>query len=105
MSQRRGLDFVVNKSAWHDTRWVEPPVSTDLAPGQVLFRVDRFAFTANNITYALAGDMLNYWRFFPTEDGWGRLIMRGRALAVGGKKRMESAPGQGTRVIVELEGN
>ena len=39
------------------------------------------------------------------ESGWGRLIMRERALAVGGKKTMESAPGEGTRVIVELGGD
>ena len=42
---------------------------TDLASGQVLFRVDRFAFTANNISYAGAGDLLKYWNFFPTEQG------------------------------------
>jgi hypothetical protein len=39
--------------------------------------VDRFAFTANNISYALAGDMLDYWGFFPAEEGWGRLPVMG----------------------------
>jgi len=52
-------------------------VSTDLAPAQVLFRVDRFAFTANNISYAMAGEMLRYWYFFPKEDGWGCLPTMG----------------------------
>jgi hypothetical protein len=61
MSLLAGLDFVVDKSAWHKSRFVETEVSTDLAPGQVLLRVDRFAFTANNITYAMAGEMLRYW--------------------------------------------
>jgi len=77
MSQRNGLDFIVDKSAWHKTRFVEGEVSTDLAPGQVLFRVDRFAFTANNITYAMAGEMLRYWFFFPREEGWGCLPTMG----------------------------
>ena len=77
MSRHEGLDFIVNKSAWHETRFVEDAVEADLAPGQVLFRVDRFAFTANNITYAAAGDMLRYWSFFPTEAGWGRLPTMG----------------------------
>jgi hypothetical protein len=44
----------------------------------VLFRVDRFAFTANNISYAMAGDMLRYWDFFPAaEEGWGRIPTMG----------------------------
>lgn len=77
MSQQNGLDFIVDKSAWQKTRFVETEVSTDLAPGQVLFRVDRFAFTANNITYAMAGDMLRYWSFFPREEGWGSLPTMG----------------------------
>lgn len=43
-----------------------------LAPGQVRVRVDCFALTSNNITYAAFGDAMNYWQFFPTgEDGWG----------------------------------
>ena len=35
-------------------------------------RVDRFALTANNITYAAFGDAMNYWQFYPTADAaWG----------------------------------
>ncbi len=70
MSRYDGLDFILNKSAWHETRVVEAKVDEDLAPGQVLFRVDRFAFTANNISYAMTGDLLRYWSFFPAEAGW-----------------------------------
>ena len=45
---------------------------TPLAEGQARVRVESFALTANNITYAALGDMLNYWQFFPTgEAGWG----------------------------------
>jgi hypothetical protein len=79
MPQLEGLDFLLDRSAWHKTRFLETDVTTDLKPGQVLFRVDRFAFTANNITYAMVGDMLHYWRFFPTEEGWGRLPTMGFA--------------------------
>ncbi len=77
MSRYDGLDFILNKSAWHETRFVDAGVDGELAPGQVLFRVDRFAFTANNITYAVAGDLLRYWSFFPAERGWGRLPTMG----------------------------
>ncbi len=73
------LDFLVNRSDWHKTRFVEGSEPGALAPGQVLFRVDRFAFTANNISYALSGDMIGYWRFFPAEEGWGRIPAMGFA--------------------------
>ncbi|MEM9396947.1 MAG: DUF2855 family protein, partial [Pseudomonadota bacterium] len=36
-----------------------------LADGEVRVKIDFFAFTANNLTYAVAGDMLGYWQFFP----------------------------------------
>src|SRR3990172_917804 len=73
-----GLVFEFRKSDWKQTRFVEGPVPA-LAPGQVLFRVDRFALTSNNISYALSGDMLGYWRFFPCEEGWGRIPAMGFA--------------------------
>ena len=34
---------------------------------------ERFAFTSNNISYAVAGDILDYWGFFPAEPPWGRI--------------------------------
>jgi len=75
---REHLDFLVNRADWHETRFVEGDAPGKLAPGQVLFRIDRFAFTANNISYALAGDMIGYWRFFPSgEEGWGRIPAMG----------------------------
>lgn len=35
-------------------------------PGGVILAIERFALTANNVTYAVMGDALQYWRFFPT---------------------------------------
>ncbi len=78
MTHAAGLDFLVDKSDWKRHRFDEAEIP-ELVDGQVLFRVDRFAFTANNISYALAGDMLGYWRFFPAPDGWGRLPTMGFA--------------------------
>ncbi len=76
MSEPAGLDFLVYKTDWAQHRLADAPLPT-LADGQVLFRVDRFALTANNISYALAGDMLGYWNFFPAPDGWGRIPVMG----------------------------
>jgi NADPH:quinone reductase-like Zn-dependent oxidoreductase len=52
-------------------------------PGEVLFEVERFGFSANNVTYALLGDTLRYWDLFPAEPGWGRIPVWGylRVLA------------------------
>ncbi len=36
--------------------------------------------------------------------GWGMITMRERAESVGSRVRVDSAPGKGTRVIVELGG-
>jgi hypothetical protein len=72
------LDFLVKKSDWEQVRFVSGP-APEPGPGCVLFRVDRFAFTANNVTYAVAGEMLGYWRFFPCEEGWGRIPVMGFA--------------------------
>ena len=40
----------------------------DIAEGEVLIAVDKFALTANNITYGVAGDSIGYWQFFPAYD-------------------------------------
>ncbi len=82
MTESSGLDFLVNRGDWNDHRFDENP-KPELTAGQILFRVDRFAFTANNISYAVAGDMLGYWRFFPAPDGWGRLPVMGYGEVVG----------------------
>jgi hypothetical protein len=68
----------VSRTDHGDTRIVEEDLAP-LEPGQVRFRVDRFAVTANNITYAVAGDMLGYWDFFPAAAGWGRVPAMGWA--------------------------
>ena len=49
-----------------------------LSDGQVRVRIDAFALTANNITYAAFGEAMSYWQFFPTgEDGWGSIPVWG----------------------------
>lgn len=71
------IDFQVNRDDFHDTRFVPGAPIDDLADGQVLLKVDRFALTSNNISYAAAGDMLDYWGFFPGPGRWGRIPAMG----------------------------
>lgn len=54
----------------------------ELADGQVLARVDKFALTANNVSYGFAGDLIGYWNFFRCEAPWGVLPVWGFADVV-----------------------
>jgi hypothetical protein len=51
-----------------------------LADGAARLRLDLFALTSNNVTYAAMGEgALGYWDFFPGPAGWGRLPVWGFA--------------------------
>jgi hypothetical protein len=54
----------------------------DLAEGEAQLHVERFALSANNVTYAVLGDQLGYWRLFPAPEGWGRIPAWGYARVV-----------------------
>ncbi len=64
--------FEVDRQDIRTTRVVDT-VPRTLAPGEVRLGVERFAFTSNNVSYVIAGDMLDYWGFFPTDAPWGRI--------------------------------
>lgn len=57
-----------------------------LQPGEIRLAIDKFAFTANNLTYGAAGDLLGYWQFFTPADNagdeWGILPVWGFADVV-----------------------
>jgi hypothetical protein len=71
-------DFLVKRDDLRESRIAdsEPP---EIGPGEALLAVDCFGLTANNMTYAVFGDAMSYWGFFPAEDGWGRVPMWGFA--------------------------
>jgi hypothetical protein len=72
------MDFLLARDDLHRCRFVDGgPV--ELEDGQARLRVDAFGLTANNITYAVFGDAMSYWSFFPAEDGWGRVPVWGFA--------------------------
>lgn len=71
----------VDRRDFHRTRVDEVPVP-EPRPGEAVLRIDRFALTANNITYAAVGDMLDYWGFFPAPAPWGRIPAMGFSTVV-----------------------
>jgi hypothetical protein len=73
------VDFELNRKDLHETRFVpgDPPSPED---GQALLRIESFGLTSNNITYAVFGEAMKYWDFFPASDpGWGKLNVWGYA--------------------------
>lgn len=82
MSQSQMHEFQTNKADLTHSRIVKVPKAT-ITEGEVLVKVDRFAFTANNITYAVLGDQLRYWQFFPPNgdnpEQWGIIPVWGFA--------------------------
>jgi hypothetical protein len=71
-------DFLVKRDDLRECRIADSAVP-ELAPGQARLRVDTFGLTANNVTYAVFGERMSYWDFFPAEPGWGRVPMWGFA--------------------------
>jgi hypothetical protein len=73
--------FLVSRTQPDMVRFLEAelPVADD---GEIVVRIDRFALTANNITYVVFGDRLRYWDFFPAPEGWGRMPVWGFADVV-----------------------
>jgi uncharacterized protein DUF2855 len=71
-------DFLVKRDDLRESR-IAAAEPRELEPGQARLRVERFGLTANNITYAVFGEAMSYWDFFPAEPGWGRVPMWGFA--------------------------
>ncbi|MEO0873840.1 MAG: DUF2855 family protein, partial [Bacteroidota bacterium] len=66
-----------------------PLENMTITEGEVLVQIEKFAYTANNITYALAGDKIGYWQFFPAmgedADDFGVIPVWGFARVVASK--------------------
>jgi len=71
------------------SRWVsdpDAPAARALAEGEARLRIQQFALTANNITYAVFGETMKYWQFFPADDAeWGCIPVWGFAEVTGSR--------------------
>jgi Protein of unknown function (DUF2855) len=72
-------DFVVARDDPQRCKVIETqlPDAAALPDEALLVKVTRFAFTANNITYAVLGDRLKYWQLFPAPKGFGNVPVWG----------------------------
>jgi Protein of unknown function (DUF2855) len=69
-------DFLVRRDDLRTTDVREAEEAT-LSGGEARLRIERFGFTANNVTYGAFGEQMGYWRFFPAPEGWGRIPVWG----------------------------
>jgi hypothetical protein len=83
MSSNEGTTrLLTGKTALSESKIDHAPLAP-LAEGEVRLKVDRVAVTTNNVTYAVFGDAMQYWNFFPTgSDGWGHVPVWGFADVV-----------------------
>jgi hypothetical protein len=95
-------DLLVDRSDLAHTELVDA-APLEPADGQVVLKVDRVGMTANNVTYAVFGDAMKYWDFFPAADrdgvAYGRVPLWGFAVV-----ERSAVPGveEGTRYFSYL---
>ncbi|HJQ84117.1 MAG TPA: DUF2855 family protein [Candidatus Binatia bacterium] len=111
-SPTASLDLVVDRSDLRRTALVPGRHSEETALGanEVLVRVDRFALTANNVTYGAVGDMIGYWKFFPADGAWGRIpvwgfgdVVRSRHDGLAGGERIYGYFPMSTHVVLRAD--
>jgi hypothetical protein len=77
------MDIETRKDDIRVTRHVQYR-SKELAAGEARLELESFGLSANNVTYAVMGESMNYWEFFPVHEPsdraeWGRMPVWGLA--------------------------
>ena len=83
----KSTDFIVARNDLQQCKLIETqlPDTAALPDDALLVRIDRFAFTANNITYAMLGDQLKYWQLFPAPETFGNVPVWGFGEVIASK--------------------
>jgi len=96
-----GHVFEVKKKDLGTTRIAPLSITQTTTENEVVLKIEKFALTANNISYGIGGEALGYWRFFPVHNienttslshndlhsnqpdpHWGRLPVMGYAQVI-----------------------
>jgi hypothetical protein len=80
-------DFVVARDDFARCQFIATsiPAVAELPDEALLIRIERFAFTANNITYAMLGEQFKYWQLFPAPVGFGNIPVWGFGEVIASK--------------------
>ena len=85
-TQLNSTEIWVNKADISQTKVVQGQIDTAaLQDGQAILKVDSFGFSANNISYAVTGEKMGYWGFFPADEQWGIVPVWGFGTVIASK--------------------
>ena len=75
---------MINKSLYTEKKAIlntsiKEEEMTSTADGEVILKIDKYALTSNNVTYAVIGYQVKYWDFFPAPEPWGKVPVWGFA--------------------------
>lgn len=104
--------LLIARADLHELRWAPDPdasAARPLADGEVRLRIEQYALTANNITYAAFGEAMKYWQFFPTGDAafgcipvWGfALVAESRCAGIEPGLRVYGYLPMGSHLVVQ----
>lgn len=77
----QSTELWVDRKNLRNTRIVSSAMPS-LRDGEVLVAIDQFALTSNNVSYAITGDTIGYWGYYPAEGNWGKVPVWGCANVV-----------------------
>ena len=73
--------FLVNKNNLFETRFSNESFLIS-KKDKLILKMESYALTSNNITYAVLGEKLGYWNFFPVNKPYGIIPVWGLAKVV-----------------------
>jgi hypothetical protein len=106
----KSTDFIVARDDLQQCRIIETelPDAAALPGDALLISIERFAFTANNITYAVLGEALKYWQLFPAPEGFGNVpvwgfgeVIASRHPAIAAGERLFGYFPMATHLVIE----
>jgi len=74
----------VNRENYRETK-IMGSASRTLADAEIRVRIEKFGLTSNNVSYAVSGDMIGYWKYYPADEPWGKVPVWGIAEVVESK--------------------
>ena len=59
-------ELLIDRDNYRNTKIIETK-SRPLVDGEVRVAIDKYGLTANNVSYAVSGDMIGYWKYYPVD--------------------------------------
>ena len=80
-----GKTLSIDRKNILNTKIIDQSTAAELSDGQIELSIQSFALTANNVTYAITGDQIGYWKFFPLNHDQGIVPVWGFAVVSASK--------------------